>query len=177
MKPTLALSSSFFHGANDISSWFLISVSKNFFSGTKRARVKSIFHWYGVFLWLDLIYQRVSTPNAPPSFGVSINGNGTIFVDLQLLAAKCIRLICVRVGICSSSAMISGGAPILRLSSMHHSVFLKDGELININRYGLTHFETPFGLIVCLEYEGRIHNIGPLHLWAKRNGKNNLAGP
>jgi hypothetical protein len=47
---------------------------------------------------------------------------------------------------------------------MHHSVFLKDGELININRCGLTHFETPFGLIVCLEYEGRIHNIGPLHL-------------
>ena len=79
---------------------------------------------------------------------------GAIFVDLQLLAAKCIRLICVRVGICSSSAMISGGVPILRLSSMHHSVFLKDGELININRYGLTHFETPFGLIVCLEYEG-----------------------
>ena len=73
--------------------------------------------------------------------------------------------------------MISCGVPTLRLSSMHHSVFLKDGELTNINRCGLTHFETQSGLTMCLEYEGRIHNIGLLHLCAKMNGKNNLAGP
>ena len=55
------------------------------------------------------------------------------------------------------------GSELCKLDSSG-AAFLKDGELTNINRCGLTHFEIPFGLIICLKYEGRIHNIGPLHL-------------